>query len=162
MASCGSHWPVFQTPQELFNQLQSPSNLILVDCRSNEEHTLESIRTSINVDWLNQSKEDKSLYSVAAKRFALRKHFNLFLYDSCDYTVCPEGERERSPALRLLGAIREEGQAKEPVYILDVGFGRFRDKYAYLVKGHPMFLPDILPAEIIQGRLYLGKYIHPR
>ena len=158
MASCVPSAPIFQTPQELFNHLQSPSNLILVDCRSSEAHSLESIRTSLNIDWLNlTNQKEGSLANVRDKKFALRRHFNVFLYDSCDYSVCSEEERDMCPAWRLLGALREEGQAREPVYLLTEGFGRFRERYPYLVRGHHLFLTDILPTEIIPGKLYLGK-----
>ena len=118
---------MYQTTQQLYNQLQSPSNLILVDCRYNKGYTSQSIRTSINIDWSNLTNENRGLLSSAdilqlsqtkAKRFALRKHFNVFLYDSCDYTECPEEDRNKAPAWRLLEAIREEGQAREPVYML--------------------------------------------
>ena len=32
----------------------------------------------------------------------------------------------------------------------------FRNEYPYLVRGDDKFITDILPTEVIQGRLYLG------
>ena len=146
--------PVFQTPHDLFNHLQSASNLILVDTRPSEEYSISSVRTSINLDFVG--KDDLESLKLYKGRFALRKYFNVFLYDDCDYLECGD---KKGRAWDMLQLLIQEGDCKSPVYILESGFSGFMKIYPYLVRNHPLSVVDIFPAEIIHGELYLGEYI---
>lgn len=145
---------VFQTPHDLFNHLQSASNLILVDSRPSEEFSLSSVRTSLNLDF--GGKEDSESLKLIKGRFALRKYFNVFLYDDCDYLECGD---KKGTAWDLLQLLIQEGACRSPVYILETGFSSFVKTYPYLVRGNSLSVVAIFPAEIIHGKLYLGEYI---
>lgn len=158
--------PIWMTSHQLYNNLQFASSLILIDVRSSDEFNYQTIRTAVNIDWIGAAELHNTepymrldMCTKQSSRFSLRKYFNIFLFDNCDYSQIPNSARALHPAWQLINILKQEAKSKAPIYLLTEGFSKFRDTYPYLVRGHPQFTTSILPTEIIEGKLYLGKLI---